>query len=103
MRLLTDNQLPISEIETVGLLPTLVMGAFLAIATLIVVSVFCKVLLAVGLVPSSPKSWTRRTIVWLANVVGQAGIAAGRSGRRGRATPPASGGSSGGGGATGKY
>jgi hypothetical protein len=62
MRLLIDNQLPVAGIETVGLLATLVMGAFLAIAALIVVSVFCNVLLAVGLVPSSPKSWLRRTI-----------------------------------------
>jgi len=92
-----------SEPETVGLFTTLAMGAFLALAALIVVSVVCKVIVAAGLLPRRRGSKLRGTVIWLANVVGSVSVVKGRGGpSRGRSRP-GGGGSSGGAGASGEF
>ena len=57
--------------ETIGLGTTLAIGAFLAIAVLVVASIVCKLLIVAGLVPERRNSPLGRAIVWLASVVGQ--------------------------------
>ena len=67
-----------NETETVGLLTTLGMGAFLALAVLIVVSLVCKLLVVTGLLPRRRDSRLGKAVVWLANVVGSVSLGNGR-------------------------
>ena len=91
------------EAETVGLFTTLAMGAFLALAALIVVSVICKVIVAAGLLPRRRGSRLRRTVIWLANVVGSVSVVKGRAGSSSGRSRSGGGGSSGGAGASGEF
>lgn len=67
-----------SGTESVGLVTTLAMGAFLALAALVAVSIADKVIVASGLLPGGPGSRVRRSVIWLANVVGTVGIVEGK-------------------------
>lgn len=86
--------------EPVSLLTSLGMLFFVLLAGLIVVSVLCQILVAVGIVPRQGR--LRRAMLWLADVVSgvrttsQRGGASGGSGKSG-------GGSFGGGGASGSW
>jgi uncharacterized membrane protein YgcG len=91
------------ETETIGLGTTLAIGAFLAIAVLVVASIVCKLLLVAGLVPEKRNSRLGRAIVRLASVVGQVRMVEGRRDQRSGGSPPGGGGSSGGGGASGEF
>lgn len=91
-------------VETVGPGTMLGIGLFLVVAALIVVSVACKLLVFLGLVPKSKAGPLHRTILWLANVVGEVRLTEGRRDRGGgRSASAGGGGSSGGGGALGDY
>lgn len=91
-------------VETVGFGTMLGIGLFLAVAALIVVSFACKLLVVFGLVPKRKANPLRRTILWLANVVGEVSVAPGRRDKGGgRSASAGGGGSSGGGGASGDY
>jgi uncharacterized membrane protein YgcG len=93
---------PGGETETIGLGTTLVIGAFLAIAVLVVASIVCKLLIVAGLVPERRNSPLGRSILWLASVVGQVRLVEGRRNQRSGGRPPG-GGSSGGAGASGEF
>lgn len=91
-------------VETVGVGTMFGIGLFLAVAALIVVSLACKILVVFGLVPRRKASRLRRTILWLANVVGEVRVTPGRRDKGGgRSSSASGGGSSGGGGASGDY
>jgi uncharacterized membrane protein YgcG len=95
---------PGGETETIGLGTTLAIGAFLAIAVLVVASIVCKLLIVAGLVPKRRNSPLGRAIVWLASVVGQVRLVEGRRDQRSGGRPPrGGGGSSGGAGASGEF
>jgi uncharacterized membrane protein YgcG len=90
-------------VETVPLWQGLVMLLFLLLAALIVVSVLCRLVIALGLVPMKPKTRFHRVMHWLARVVSNVERKESRRTTAGGSSTRGGGGSFGGGGSSGNY
>lgn len=90
--------------EPVGIGALVGMAFFLLLATLIVVSFLCKLLVIAGLVPKKTTGRAYRLILWLANAAGDVRVTRSDDDRGSRrSSASGGGGSSGGGGTSGDY
>ncbi|MEP9356723.1 hypothetical protein ABLE93_24610 [Xanthobacter sp. KR7-65] len=91
------------EAEQVSMGEALVIGLFLAVAVLVVLSTVCKLLLVVGWVPKARRSRLRRAIEFIARAAGNVRVTSGGRSRSGGPEQKSGGGTSGGGGASGDF